>query len=334
MSQAQRAKIQQLLGAEQSPLRAELLRLGFDALASVPLASLSTSASLPALVCEALTRDNAQRVAARHVLPGLERMGAALSGAPETLRDMLSPEAERMLRELVESGRGLRFGWLRGALDPEDFRQLLAPVVQQVLVQFATKLTPPGLSGAPVASLGGLMGRLGKQMGQLADVGKSVMSGLGGELERRMQAVARDFSQSATGEFRQALLERLRSAEGKTILSRIRARMLEHALAAKLEQVAADFLQLPQQEIAAFASELIGELPARALFRRLLQLEIEGALGELEQRSLGDLLQEAGLLEGARAQAAAAVEPGLMRLLESPGFGDWLERLLDESARP
>jgi hypothetical protein len=334
MSHAQRVKIQQLLGADPSPLRAELLRLGFDALASVPLASLSTSASLPALICEALTRANAQRISARHVLPGLTRAGAALSGAPETLRDLLSPEAERQLRALVESGKGLRFGWLKGAIDPDDIRQLLAPLVQQVLLQFTAKLSVPGLAGTPVGNLGGLMGRLGKQMGQLADVGKSMMSGLGGELERRMQAVARDFSQSASSEFRQALIERLRSAEGSVILARIRARLLEHALAAKVEQVAADFLQLPASELAALASEVIGELPARPLFRRVLQLEIEGVLGELEQRSLHDLLDEAGVLDGARAQAMAAVEPGFKRLVESQDFGAWLERLLDESARP
>jgi hypothetical protein len=332
MSQGQRAKIQELLGAQHSPLREELIRLGCDALLSVPLASLSTSAALPALLCEALTRENAQRVAARHVLPGLERAGAALSGAPETLRDMLSREAERQLRALVEGGRGLSFGWLRGALDPDDLRQLLAPVVQQVLLQFVAKLSVPGLAGTPVASLGGLMGRLGKQMGQLADVGKSVMSGLGGELERRMQAVARDFSQSASGDFRQALLERLRSVEGKQILTRMRARLLEHALAAKVELVAADFLQLPVQELAALASELIGELPARPLFRRLLQLELEGVMAELEQRSLRDLLQEAGVLDGARAQALSALDPGLRELFASQPFGAWLERLLDESA--
>jgi hypothetical protein len=114
----------------------------------------------------------------------------------------------------------------------------------------------------------------------------------------------------------------------------MRARVLEHALAAKVELVAADFLQLPLHEIAAFSSELIGELPVRPLFRRLLQLEVDGVLEELEQRSLRDLLQEAGLLEGARAQALAALAPGLRELFASQSFGDWLERLLDESARP
>jgi hypothetical protein len=196
----------------------------------------------------------------------------------------------------------------------------------------------PGFSGAPGASLGGLMGLLGKQVqksaGQLADVGKSVMAGLGGELERRMQAVARDFSQSATSEFREALLDRLRSAEGRAIVTRVRERLLEYVLAAKLEQVAADLAQLPANELAAFVGELLGELPAQPLFRRALQREIEAALGALEQRSLLDLLQEAGLLEPARAQIAAAVAPGLKQLLESQAFGAWLERLLSESASP
>jgi hypothetical protein len=336
MVQAQRAKIQELLAAEQSPLRDELLRLGFDALATVPLASLSSAAALAELVCAALTRENVEHMAVRHVLPAAERISAALSGAPEVLRDALSPAAESRLRAIVASGQGPRFGWLKGAIDPEDFRQLLAPVVQQVLVQFTAKLPLPGLTGAPSGSLGGLVGRLGKQVqksaGQLADVGKSMMSGIGGELERRMQIVARDFSQTATSEFRLALLDRLRSAEGKAIVARIRDRVLEYALAAKFEDVAVDFMRLPASDIGAFAAELMGGLPERPLFRRVLQLEIEGVFAELEQRSLADILAEAGILDAARLQIAAAVEPGLKRLVQSQAFGLWLERLLSESA--
>ncbi len=123
--------------------------------------------------------------------------------------------------------RGLRFGWLKGAVDPDDIRQLVAPVIQQMLLRFASKLPIPGFSGGSGgggggggSGLGGLVGMIGKQVqksaGQLAEAGKSVMN-----------SVARDFSRTATTEFRAALAVRMKSDEGKKIVLRIRERVVD-----------------------------------------------------------------------------------------------------------
>jgi ABC-type glutathione transport system ATPase component len=179
---------------------------------------------------------------------------------------------------------------------------------------------------------------LGKQVqksaGQLADVGRSVMSGLGGEVERRMQAVARDFSQTATADFRAALVERLASDEGKRIMARMRDRVLEQVLAARLGEVASDVAMLPIAEGARFTAELLDKLATKPWFEAVLQDEIAGVLDELGQRSLHDLLSEAGLLESARAQSLGAVEPGLRALVKRDDFGAWLDRLLEASSQP
>ena len=336
----QREKIQELLSLPVSPLRAELLRLGFDALAAEPLASLTTPPLLARTICEALTRANVERIATRHVVPGVARVTAALSPRPEALRAQLTPAALASLRKLLTHQPPPKLRWLQGAIDPEDFRQLLAPVVQQVLLQFTTKLpifTPPGGGGAG-GGLGGLVGMLGKQVqksaGQLADVGRSVMSGLGGEFEKRMQAVARDFSQAATGEFRSALIERLKSDEGRRIVARIRDRVAEQVLDARLGEVADDVGMLPIAEGAHFSAELLGQLAATPWFEQLLKGEIAGVLEELGPRSLAELLSEAGLLDSARQQISAAVEPGLSKLVASDAFGTWLDRLLADSSQP
>jgi len=342
MSQAQRAKIQQLLSAPQSPLRDELLRLGFASLSSLPLASLTSAATLAPLVSAALTRDSATRITERHVVPGIRRVTSGFKGRPEQVRAALGMQGEQELHGIVASGKGPRFAWLKGAIDPDDFRQLLAPVVQQVLVQFTTKLPIPGLgvagAGGGGGALGDLVGRLGRQVqksaGQLADVGKSVMSGIGGELEKRMQSVARDFSQTATTEFRSALLDRLKSADGQVIVKRIRDRVVEHILGAKLDEVVTDFMYLPVDDIAKLTVSILDTLHDQPLLHDLLTLEIEGVLKELEQRSLADMLGEAGLLDAARTQILGAVEPGLTQLVKSDEFGGWLARVLDESSKP
>lgn len=334
----QREKIQELLSAPVSPLRAELLRLGFDALAAEPLASLTSPPVLARTICEALSHANVDRIATRHVVPGVARVTAALSPRSEALRAQLTPAAQTSLHKLLTHQPPPKLRWLRNAIDPEDFRQLLAPVVQQVLIQFTTKLPVFGPTAGPGAGgggLGGLVGMLGKQVqksaGQLADVGRSVMSGLGGEFEKRMQAVARDFSQAATGEFRSALIERLKSDEGKRIVARIRDRVVEQVLDARLGEVADDVAMLPIDEGGRFSAELLAQLAATPWFEQLLTTEIAGVLEELGPRSLAELLSEAGLLDSARAQIGAAVEPGLTKLVASDAFGSWLDQLLAAS---
>jgi hypothetical protein len=343
MAQTQRERMQELLSIDPSPERAALLRLGFDALAGEPLSALLAQPGLSALIASALTEDNAQRVAERHVLKAAERTKARLASAPELVRDGMPEVAQERLFALVASGKGPRFAWLSGAIDPADLRQLLAPVVQQVLAQFVAKLPIPGLGSSPPGAaggggLGGLVGMLGKQVqksaSQLADVGKSVMGGLSSELQNRLSALTRDFSQTAISEFRTAVTERLKSDEGREIVARIRDRAVKHVLAARLGDIVDDFMRIPPDEVARIATSVIGHQPQQALFRDLLDGEIQAALAELGQRSLLDLLSEAGIADQARAFCTAAVEPGLKRLVNSADFAAWLDDLLAKSAVP
>src|SRR6478752_501126 len=127
MSQAQRTKIQALLSAEASPLRDQLLTLTFDAITSQPLSGLLSDPGLVPLIFKALTAENAERIAERHVLPIIARVDGAFAGKPERLKDALTDAAEQQLRAIVASGKGPRLGWLKGAVDPDDIRLLVAP---------------------------------------------------------------------------------------------------------------------------------------------------------------------------------------------------------------
>jgi hypothetical protein len=338
----QRERIQDLLTRDPSPERAELLSLGFAALAGEPLAALVGDPRLPALIASTLTRDNAQRLAEQHLLTAARRVQARLGTASERVRDTMPQDAQEKLAALVHAGKGPRFAWLKGAIDPADLRQLLAPVVQQVLSQFTAKLPIPGLGGgsgsSPPAGLGGLVGMLGKQVqkgaSQLADVGKSVIGGLGAEFQNRLSALTRDFSQTAVSEFRSALGERLDSEEGKQIVQRIRDRVVAHVLDTRLALIVDDLMQLPLDEVSLIAAGVVGQQPGLALFREILDAELAGLLGELGQRSLLELLTEAGVADEARAFCVGAVEPGLKKLVASDAFGAWLDRLLASTATP
>jgi hypothetical protein len=329
-----------LLSAEQSPLRDELLGLVFDAVTAQPLSVLLENPSLVPTIYQALNRENAQRVATRHVLPGINRVDAAFQGSNTRVRDALSEQALGELRAIVASGRGPRFYWAMGAVDPNDIRQLVAPVVQQVLIQFTSKLPIPGIGGAGGGSGGGggLLGMLGKQVqksaGQLADVGKSVMSGLGRELERRMQQLARDFSQTAIADFRTALTARMKTEEGKQIVSRIRDRLVEHIISTKFEVISKDLMHLPVLDIAALVVSVVEHLPSQPWFREIFEAEVKDVVNQLGKQTLADLLTEYGLLAEARAITLAAVAPGVKALAAGDAFGDWLEKLLAASSQP
>ena len=337
MVESQVAKMQALLCAEDSPLRQDLLGLGFDALSALPVSVLFGEVNVVPLVLEALTTANAERVSERHVLPAVARVLYHFESRRESLSELLPETARQPLREIVARGEGPRFEWLDGAVEPADVRALFAPLVQQLLLQFAARLPLGGLAGQAAAhsGLGGFVGRIGKQVqkgaGQLADVGKAVFSGIGGEVERRLQSVAHEFSETAAGEFRTALLARLQSPEGKVLSRKLRDGVLEHVLRSSADQVFADLGRLPAEDIAQVVSATLGHLSEQSWFRELLEGELRAVIETLGDTPVREVLREAGLFERTRAYSLAAVDPGLSELLRSESFAAWLQRLLEES---
>ena len=333
MSQSQSAKIQALLAAPESIARSELIALAFDAITAEPLAGLVDREAAIAAIYSGLTEQNAERIAQRHVLPAFERIAHTLSGKPDRVRDLISDTAERQLVAIVASGKGPRFAWLGNAIDADDLRQLIAPIIQQLLLQFTAKLPIPGVGGGGSGSsggssgIGGLVGRIGKQVqksaGQLADVGRSMMGG-----------VIRDFSQTATHEFRVAFKERLASPDGQRIVERMRDRFLTHLLGAKADHVVKDFMHLPRPEIAHMVALVIEHLRELPLFRGVFEAEFDAALVELGKQSARELLEELGLYASTRAQVLEAVDPGVRALVSSEPFGAWLDRLLASTGEP
>jgi hypothetical protein len=335
MSQSQREKIQALLGAPDSTQRSELIALAFAAITAQPLARFVDREALLSGIYSGLTEANADRIGKQHVLPAFDRIARTLSGRPERVRDLLSDAADRQLSAIVASGQGPRFVWLKNAFDADDVRQLIAPIIQQLLLQFTAKLPIPGVGGGGGSSssgagagansgIGGLVGRIGKQVqksaGQLAEAGRSMLGG-----------VIKDFSQTATSEFRIALKDRLKSPEGQKIVERMRDRFLRHLLGAKADVVVQDFMFLPRPEIAHMVSQVIEHLRELPLFRTLLEAEVSAVLDELSSKSARALLEELGVYDSTRAQVLKGVDPGVQALLVSAEFGDWLDRVLDST---
>jgi hypothetical protein len=334
MSDTQCARIQALLAAEASPLRAELLRMVFDALTAQPLSTVIGDPELAELIVQGMALGNVERITRRHVLAGVARVQERLRYTDETVHSLLPKDAEATLRTLVASGKGPRYAWLKGAVDPNDLQKLIVPIVQQVLTSFVAKLPLPGLSnssggdagagaGDVSRGLGGLVGKIGKRVSKGAS---QLAGGLG------LQQVVRDFSQSAAVEVRVAIVDRLRSDEGREIMRHIRDRVLDRVLDARASVVVDDFLRVSPAEVGRVAEGAVSHVRDLPFFRDILAGEIQAVLAELGARSLRDLLDEMGLLEGVQKLALGAIEPGLAELARTRAFGDWLDRLLAQSA--
>jgi hypothetical protein len=307
--------------------------MGFEALVAQPLSTVIGHEDLADLIVRGMARENVARITRRHVLPAVVRVQTRLASGDEKVRDLLPNDSESTLRALVASGKGPRFRWLKGAIDPTDLQELVAPIVQQVLTSFVAKLPIPRLSGGggdggsspSSGGFGGLVGKIGKQVSKSAS---QLAGGLG------LQQVVRDFSRSAVVEVRVAIVDRLKSDEGREIMRRIRDRVLDAVLDAQTGEVVDDFLRVPAPEVGRIADGAVSHVRELPFFRAILAGEIQAVLAELGSRSLRDLLAEMGLLEGVRKLAIEAVEPGLVDLVRTEAFGDWLDRLLAQSATP
>ncbi|HEY6881004.1 MAG TPA: hypothetical protein VI299_23425 [Polyangiales bacterium] len=319
MSQA--SKIQALLAAEGSAQRSRLIAVVLDAVLARKVGDTIDRAQLIESVYHGLTGAVATTIAERYVLPAADRVAVSFAGHDDRVRDLLGARAEQQILALVRQGQGPRFGWLKGALDADDLRQLMAPVVQQLLFAFVNKLPIPGI-GKP-SGLGGLVGAISKQvsrsMGDLADVGRTVMG-----------SFVKDFSQGAISDFRDALRVRMQTEEGREILERMRERLARQVLAAKADTLLTDLLSLPRKELAQVVSAAIDQLRTQPTFRAALERELHAVVDHLCERSAGELLQELDLLEVTRAQVAHVADPIVKDLAAGESFGRWLEDLLAE----
>jgi hypothetical protein len=304
-----------------------------------PIAAFVDVDELTDIVVATVTSGNAHRLAERHLKPGRLRQQAWLKGRKETPSDWMGKEARTELEAIVRELKPPRGKWLDGAVDPADVRQLVSPVIQETLTRFVQKLPIPGVSG-PAAGTGtggssaGLGSKLlsgfGRSAEKLVDAGRSVLGGLGAEMEQRFAAVARDFSQSATGEMRGAFADRARSDEGKRLLARMRQQALSHVLGTPVATIVADGEKLPWDDLIALVEPIAGHLHGYAPFRAAVRHELEALIAVEGAHTLKSRLEEAGLLEQVRVALSGRAATEVTTFVESAAFVGWLNELLGE----
>ena len=330
-----------LLAQPDSPSREQATESLIDHLLAQRLRDVAELPVLAAIVMDSLRQANIAREVTRSVQPGIRRYGEHVERAPERVSDLVGPEAAAALRQLLAAPSGARGRFMRGAVDPALLKRLLAPVWVQLLVNFSKRI--PGLGGAgpaapaagAVAAGRGIASMLGKSVQQSAErlvgAGKSALEGLGIDVEKKLQAAARDFSDGALGIWNQALKERLQSDEGRAIIAQIKHGVLQHVLAIQLRDIHKDAMALPLPAYVDLAPAIVSHAIQQPFVRRFVEAEVNAYLAQAGDRTLRELLEEVGALERGRAWLRGRVAQQIAGWSQSPGFAAWLTRLIEQA---
>lgn len=311
------------LAAEKSALRAR----GIDALVAFALeqelGALVDVDSFVDVALSTLSVANVERALAEHIDPGWERLRAQVQASGDTLGAALQEDEREALHDTIGRLRVPPATWLEGAVDPDLIRELLAPIVQELLLAFAKKL-PLAKLGEGV--LGGFAGRLKKSVDRSSDAFAGLRKSVMGGLDERLAANAAEFSRSAVATLKKALVRRLKSEEGKALLADIRRQLVERALDTEIHQLMDDADFAGRCELEALAPRLIAFNVGRASIRDIVAAELAAGLAVEGGKTLATLLDEAGV----RAPVEAIVRERLDGLaIEFVGTEAFAEVLID-----
>jgi hypothetical protein len=324
------------LTAAESELRDELVSNVLEHALSRPLRELVDLEQVRGVMTSALSEANLERIVARHVRPGWRRYAQAIIGSETTVGALVPDAARPRIRAIARELRLPRARWAKGAVDPALVRRFLAPVWTQVLLSFATRLPIPGIGGSvggkrEGSSVAGFLAR-SVQGGaeKLIDRGRSMMGGLGAEVERRLLEAARGFSDNAAEIFRDALRERVASEEGRELLERITTGIVDRVFEAKFSDLQLDADALPLDAVFDVAPQVVAHAAPGRYVQEILQREIAAYIAVEGERPLRELLDELGIAAQARALVLARGQALAAGFFASPAFSDWLSRVLAE----
>jgi hypothetical protein len=330
------ALILQRLQSPEATFRTELAELLVDELFAQRVRDAFDYAQLRTVITESLRTDNVRRVIDTHVAPGFARYAAAIAREDVTVQALVDATAHQKLHGIARKLQLPRARWADHALDRVLVRRLLQPVWTQVLLTFAKRLPVPlgnhgqgPAAGSGKSSLTGFLARsVQEQAEKLIDRGRSVMGGLGVEVERRLSAAARDFSDSAAHAFRQTLLERLSSEEGRELVGQILSGFTDHVLRTRFADLQQDLDALPLAEIFDVVPDLVGFATQQPYVQDIVTRELLAWLSVQGDRPLAELLDEYGMRAPLRALLVAHIDRLGASVFATPKFAAWISRLV------
>lgn len=317
-----------------SPHVDRLARIIVDRALARSLDRYADPAAVSTLCTRLADQNHLAKVVEQYGHEALDRTLSRVGQTDEVVGDWLPEEVRTRVLALLGKPGGPTLEWLAAAIDPSLLRELMTPVFREVLLGFAAKLTATlGSTASPDASrAGGLLGRLGKDVGlgtgrRLMEVGRSVMGGLGLDLQDRIRATADEFAGAASEAFRAAVKTRLASSEGQAIIAKMVRRGLDGLAAVPVREIQQDLARLPPSDALDLLPPFLAHNLQRELGQRILQSEFSAWFASEGQRSVEARLEDANILEPVRELLVRQVTDQLRELAASDAFEAWLHDL-------
>ncbi len=143
-------------------LRREGVEIVVDALLARKVAELVDVSVLTDTLTAGLGETEVGRIVSAHLIPARARVAKSLGEA--TIGELLPAHIGEALEEQIASMTLPTMSWLAGAVDPEIFRKLFAPIWQDVLMRYTRRLP----MGSGLAGALSKMGEFGKGLREAA----------------------------------------------------------------------------------------------------------------------------------------------------------------------
>lgn len=319
-----------------------LTDLLLDAALARPVVEAIDEARVVRLTVAVVEAERVERALATLVRPAYERQRVLVEKRGDRVKDWLPEGGADLLDGVLAEARLPRGAWARSLVDAHDVRELLAPVLQETLLSFARKLPLVGGAAGGAAEDGGasqaaqkLLGlarglaqNAGERAQKIADLGRGVLGGLGGEMEKRVASAAREYSQGAFEPLRAAFEARLASEEGRAILARMRTRAVREILEAPAADIAADADALPREAVDRLVARAIAFGARRPELEEMLRAEVRAFAEAHAGETVGQVLDAWGLRELVVREGRAELSAIAAAAARGEAAEAWLRALL------
>lgn len=249
------------------------------------------------------------------------------AAAPEGgLGAWLAPEVTRTLEALLAVPTVPEPALVSRLLDHDAMRSLVQEVLTETLVAFARRMRSLVPDPARVPGLG--RSTVGQGLSRLKALGSGMVAAVGGELEQHLEQRARDFVAQGIRAALQHVARLLTDPDRAPTLADWRVHGLRVLLDTERSAWREEAGKADPDRVAGILWAGLQAVAARPTLEADLAAALAAALAPLADRTLGDLLGDAGLRETWRAGARDLFLAQAQDLVEDPVFQDWLARLV------
>jgi hypothetical protein len=195
-------------------------------------------------------------------------------------------------------------------------QRLLRDVLVGALRGFVRKLKAP--VPRPLSKLRALGGKA------LQD---GVLGGLSHEIERQAEARIKDFVDGAVHGFVEQVADHVTAPEHTSAYAAFRVHLVDTLLDTELSVFAGEIEKLQPEALVATGAATARALARRDGFEGEIERALRAAIDASSGRSLGELLDEAGIREDWRKEAEGQLAAQARNLVASDAFRRWLAEL-------